>query len=54
MKAKIQKGEFVELEKLLVRDHFKQHLCGQCMELINRGGEMFIMPVDSGAKIANV
>ena len=55
MKAKIKKGEFVDLEKLLVRDCFKQqNNSRQRMELVNRGGEMFIMPVDSGAKITNV
>ena len=55
MKAKIQKGEFVDLEKLLVRDCFKQqNNSGQRMELVNRGGETFIMPVDSGAKLTNV
>ena len=54
-KAKIEKGEFIELEKLLVKDRFKQqNSSGQHMELVSRGGETFIMPVDSGAKITNV
>ena len=54
-KAKIEKGEFIKLEKLLVKDRFKQqNSSGQCMELVSRGGKTFIMPVDSGTKITNV
>ena len=32
----------------------QQNNSGQRMELVNRGGETFIMPVDSGTKITNV
>ena len=55
LKQKIQRGEFVELEKLLVKDKFRSNNnLGQRMELVNKGGETFIMPVDRDNKISNV
>ena len=54
LKHKIEKGEYVELEKLLHRVRFKPHDSGQRLELINRGGETFIVPADKGYKIMNV
>ena len=55
LKQKIERGEFVDLEKLLVRNQFKNgNAQGQRMELVSRGGETFIMPVDRDNKITNV
>ena len=56
MKAKIQRGEFVELEKLLAKDKFRNPnaAAGQRMELVSKGGETFIMPVDKENRISNV
>ena len=55
LKQKIEKGEYVDLEKLLIKDKFKnQSGGGQHMELISKGGETFIMPVDPDHKITNV
>ena len=55
LKQKIERGEFVDLEKLLMKDKFKNsNNAGQRMELVSRVGETFIMPVDSGSKITNV
>ena len=55
LKQKIERGEFVDLEKLLMKDKFKNsNNVSQRMELVSRGGETFIIPVDSGSKITNV
>ena len=56
LKLKIQRGEFVELEKLLNKDKFRNSGgFGQRMELVSRGGETFIMPAaDRESKITNV
>ena len=55
MRAKIQRGEFIELEKLLTRDKFRNSSsAGQRMELVSKGGETFIMPVEKDNKIMNV
>ena len=56
LKQKIEHGEFVELEKLLVKDRFKSsgQDFGQRMELVSRGGETFIMPADRDQKITNI
>ena len=54
LKAKIEKGEYIDLEKLLVKDKFKNQNVGQRMELVTKGGETFIMPVDKESKISNV
>ena len=55
LKHKIEHGEFVDLEKLIVKDRFKSQLnIEQRMELVSRGGETFIMPVEQDLKITNV
>ena len=56
LKQKIKKGEFVELEKLLVKDRFRSvsDSAGQRMELVNKGGETYIMPVEKDNRITNV
>ena len=54
LKVKIERGEFVELEKLLPKDRYKNQSMGQRMELVTRGSETFIMPVDRESKITNV
>ena len=57
LKVKIEKGEFVELEKLLIKDRFKgasQNVAGQRLELNNRGGETYIMPAERENRIMNV
>ena len=54
IKQKIERGEFVDLEKLLVKDRLRSNNVGQRMELVSRGGETFIMPADRENKITNV
>ena len=54
LKAKIEKGEFVDLETLLTKDKFRNNNLGQRMELVSRGGKTYIMPVETGTKITNV
>ena len=58
LRAKIQKGEFVDLEKPLIRDRFKafsESSSGQRIELVSRGGETFIIPAESNqSRITNV
>ena len=56
LKQRIQRGEFVELEKWLVKDRFRgnSNTVGQRMELVNWGGETYIMPVENSNKITNV
>ena len=55
LKQKIERGEFVDLEKLLIRDRFHSaSMGGQRMELVSRGGETYIMPVEKDYKITNV
>ena len=56
LRQKIQRGEYVDLEKLLTKDKFKgnQQNYGQRMELVSRGGKTYIMPLDKENKITNV
>lgn len=42
MRTKIQRGEFVELEKLLPKDHFKEN--GQKVKVTNCEGETYYIP----------
>ena len=46
----------MELEKLLLKDKFRAHqqANGQRLELINHGGETFIVPADKENQINNV
>ena len=52
LKSKIEKGEFIELEKLLPRDRVDRQE-GR-MELINKDGQTYFVPYDRDAKISNV
>ena len=53
LKAKIEKAEFVDLEKLLPRDRLRGS-DDQTLTLVNRGGNTFFVPSESGNKITNV
>ena len=55
MKEKIEWGEFIDLEKLLVKDRFRGHSSGaQRMGLVNKGGETYFLPIDKEYRISNV
>ena len=55
LKAKIERGEFVDLEKLLPRDRMSKLTDERSLTLINHDGNMFFMPADNGpGKITNV
>ena len=57
LKSKIERGEYVDLEKLLFKDRFRgnnQNMNGQWLELISKGGETFIVVADRDNKITNV
>ena len=54
MKAKIEKGEFVDLEKLLPKDRYHKVNQDCAMTLVNRNGLTYFVPADSGSKITNV
>ena len=43
----------MELEKLLSKDKFHNNT-GQHMELVSKGSEMYIMPVEKDMKITNI
>ena len=51
LKQKIERGEYVELDKLLSKERFRG---GQRMELVTKGGETFIMPAEKENKITNI
>ena len=53
LKAKIKKGEFVELEKLLPNDRLEKNSEGH-MELVNHDGCSYFIPYQCDAKISNV
>ena len=55
LKRKIECGEFVELERLLTKDRFRNQSSGngQHMELVSKGGETYIIPVEHENKITN-
>ena len=53
-KAKIEKGEFVDLEKLLPKDRYHKVNQDCAMTLVNRNGLTYFVPADSGSKITNV
>ena len=42
---KIARGEFVELDKLLVKDKFKKHASDERLEFVNHEGHTYLMPV---------
>ena len=52
LRDKIQKGDFVELEKLLPKDKLDRN--DGRMELVNRDGQSYFVPYNRDAKITNV
>ena len=53
LKFKIQRGEFVELEKLLTRDRMKRRNEDK-LEFFHRDGHTYLAPADNSFKISNV
>ena len=54
LKSKIERGEFVDLEKLISKEKFCNSSTGQWIEIVSKGGKTFIMLVDKDNKITNV
>ena len=55
MAEKIERGEFVDLEKLLVKDKFRRRSEEQRLEFISHDGQTFLAPVSDGeAKITGI
>ena len=54
IRAKIERGEFVELEKLLTRDHYKSRPDEGKLEFFNKDGHTYLTPANRELKITNV
>ena len=54
LKAKIEKGEFVELEKLLPRNRFQTLKDDRKLQFFYQDGETFFAPAEKESKISNV
>ena len=54
LRAKIERGEFVELEKLLPRDQFCNRAEEGKLEFYNKDGHTFLAPANKEGKITNV
>ena len=54
LRAKIERGEFVELEKLLPRDQYRNRENDGKLEFYNKDGHTFLAPANREAKITNV
>ena len=53
LQAKIEKGEYVDLEKLLPQDRLQRKQADK-LTLVHRDGDTFFTPEDSGKRITNV
>ena len=53
MKAKIGKGEYVDLKKLLPKDRMRGN-DDQTLTLVNKDGHTYFVPTESGSKITNI
>ena len=56
LKSKIERGEFVELEKLLPKDPTRRMIDESRMELVNRDGATYFVPMasDNDQRISNI
>ena len=54
IRAKIERGEFVELEKLLMRDKFCNKPEEGHLEFYNRDSHTYLAPENKETKISNV
>ena len=54
LRSKIEKGEFVDLEKLLPKNRMSQRASEGRLEWVSREGMTFLAPVEKEGKISNV
>ena len=54
LRAKIERGEFVELEKLLTKEKFRSKNDEGRLEFYNKDGHTYLAPVSREGKITNV
>ena len=54
LRAKIERGEFVELEKLLTKEKFKSRSDEGRLEFYNKDGHTYLAPVNRKGKITNI